>query len=76
MNEKLKLLVAEILAIPASSIDSGTNAKTESRWDSLRHMNLMFAVEEAYGVRFEDEEIARLVSVSAIEAALATRGIH
>jgi acyl carrier protein len=76
MNEKLKLLVAEILAIPADSIDADTSAKTQSRWDSLRHMNLMFAIEESYGVRFEDEEIARLVSVSSIEAALAMRGIH
>ena len=73
MDEKLKLLVAEVLAVPADSVASDTSAKTEPRWDSLRHMNLIFAVEEAYGVRFEDEEIAGLISVPAIEAALAKR---
>ena len=73
MDEKLKKLVAEILAIPEASVDADTGAKTEPKWDSLRHMNLVFALEEAYGVRFEDDEIGGLTNVLAIESALASK---
>lgn len=73
MEEKLKLLLAEILMVPVDSIDASTSPKTQPKWDSLRHMNLMFALEDAYGVRFDDEEIPRLTSVPDIEAALARR---
>lgn len=70
MDTKLQGLVAEILGIPVESVHSGTSTDSESEWDSLRHMNLIFAIEDGYGVRFEDEEIAKLTSVEKIEQSL------
>jgi acyl carrier protein len=40
------------------------------RWDSLKHMEIVFALEDRYGVRFHESEFVQLDSSSAITAAL------
>ncbi len=48
----------------------GRPISTEARrqdvpeWDSLKHMQLVFAVEEQFNVQFSEEEIAGLDSVA------------
>ncbi len=38
--------------------------ETEGRWDSLRHIELIFALEEKFGIRFDEEEMPVLNSLS------------
>ena len=35
-------------------------------WDSLKHIEVIFALEDALGVRFDADELGSLVSVQAI----------
>jgi acyl carrier protein len=35
-------------------------------WDSLKHIELVFALEDALGVRFETDEIGELADVASI----------
>ena len=39
-------------------------------WDSLKHMEIVFALEDRYGVRFDESEFVQLDTSSAITAAL------
>jgi acyl carrier protein len=48
---------------------------TVKSWDSLRHLNLILALEEKFGVTFEAEEIPELVSVRVIAKALESRNV-
>lgn len=73
MDSKLRNTIAAALGMNEDEITRETSAGNEPRWDSLRHMNLVFALEDAFGVRFSDEEIPMLTSVRAIEEALAKR---
>ncbi len=75
MNDQLRQILADALGVALSAINEQTGSTTEPRWDSLRHMQIVFALEDVYGVRFRDDEIAGLPSVSAISAALAQRGV-
>lgn len=75
MTSKLFILIAEILEIPPNAINIQTSVATEQRWDSLRHMQIVFAVEDAFGIHFRDEEIPMLTSVRAISDALANYGV-
>lgn len=76
MNDELRAVLSEVLGITPENVTEHTSTQTEPKWDSLRHMNLIFALEDCYGVRFSDEEIPSLTSVSAVEAALVSRGKH
>lgn len=74
MDTKLRKIMVEILGVDEDSIDSEVSVENEPRWDSLRHMNLIFALEDTYGIRFSDDQISALTSVRAIEKALTRQG--
>ena len=41
-----------------------------SQWDSVRHMNVVLAIENEFGIEFNDAELATLKSVSVIATAV------
>jgi acyl carrier protein len=42
-------------------------------WDSLAHVNLMFAIEEEFGVHFRDHEFGQFADVGALRRFLEER---
>lgn len=68
LNEaKLKSTIAAILEIDESSIDQNTSMDNVENWDSIRHMDLILAIEEEFGVSVPDEEAADLTSYPLIK---------
>ena len=60
----------QVLELDPNAINEDTSVDNQPKWDSLRHMSLIFAVEEGFGVRFEDDQLPELTSVAAFERAL------
>jgi acyl carrier protein len=72
MNEQaLKQLMATVLRVPADSISDATSMDTVESWDSLKHMNLVLALEEEFGVTIPDEDAANITSYPLIKLVLA-----
>lgn len=67
-------VVARALHAAVDSVGNATSAATLRR-GSLRHLDLMTAVEDAYDVRFSTAEIPRATSVSAIRRLLRENGV-
>jgi acyl carrier protein len=44
-----------------TGVENPTRGEVE-KWDSLVHMEIVFMLEDAFGVRFSEDEIARLGS--------------
>ena len=61
-EERLRRVVATILGVDAAAIGPAASKDTIGAWDSLRHMNLILALEEELGVTIPDEEAAHLTS--------------
>lgn len=53
-------IVGNILGVDPTSLNEASNASNVPQWDSLRHIEVIFAVESAYQVRFTMPEIAGL----------------
>ncbi len=66
MEDKIKEILATVLEIDQSEVNNDTNPDTVSNWDSLRHMKLVFAIEDEYGVQFSDDQIIQLTDVGKI----------
>ncbi len=66
MEDKIKEILATILEIDQSDINNNTNPDTVSSWDSLRHMKLVFSIEDEYDVQFSDDQIIQLTDVGKI----------
>lgn len=53
--------------------DDMTAADIEG-WDSLAHINLMFALESEFGVTFQGDQLAELADIGALQRFLAGEG--
>ncbi len=56
-------LVEICSAVLEHPVDATASRATDAAWDSLRHMQVIFAVEEKYDNSFTEEEIFRLDSI-------------
>lgn len=62
MEEKLKEIFAAVLGIKAEMVGDDTEASNIENWDSLKHMNLIVAVESEFDIEIEEEDIIELMS--------------
>lgn len=67
---KVKEVMSTVLGVDASAIDDGASMDTIPSWDSLRQMNLVLALEEAFGVSFPDEDAANATSFKLLSLVL------
>jgi acyl carrier protein len=51
--------IGNVLGRPVS-VGECISRETEPRWDSLSHAMIMFSVEDAFGVKFTEEELQKL----------------
>ena len=75
MNERVRHILGVVLEMPEQQIDEKLSAEVTSNWDSIRHLNLVMALEDAFGVSFSSDELGRLTSYRAIVDALGQRGV-
>ena len=64
-----KVLARALKTDPATISDNATQMDL-SEWDSVRHMNVILALENDFGVEFEDAELPTLTSVPLMVAAI------
>ena len=60
---QIQSAVAELLTITLGrqiTQNESVSRDSESNWDSLRHIELILMLEEHFGVRFSEEEMAAL----------------
>jgi len=62
--------MSQIFDIDPSSIVAESSPQTIERWDSLKHMQLIMALEDEFGIRFSDDDIPELTSFKLIEDAI------
>ena len=66
MFETVRQVMAQVFQIDAESIRDDTSPESVERWDSLKHMQLIMALEDEFGIEFPDESIPELLSFALI----------
>jgi acyl carrier protein len=66
-NIKIKQVMSAVFEISVESIADDASSDNIENWDSLRHMNLILALEEEFGVSIPDEEVGNLLNYKLIE---------
>jgi len=69
----LKNLLAEVLQIPAATVTDDLAMKDLEAWDSLKHMELIVALEQSFELEFSFDDIVAMQSVGAIKQILKER---
>jgi citrate synthase len=66
LAKPLEEVIAVALRISPTQITDALAFNAIPEWDSLAHMELMLALESAYGVPIDEDQMIELISVGAI----------
>ena len=61
--EKLSAVIAETLGLDDVTMTRSTSAEDVDGWDSVAHVQIMVAVEAAFGIRFRTSDMTGLRNV-------------
>lgn len=70
MLEDLKIIFADVLEINANLVSEKSTIENLEGWDSLKHLELVLAIEKKYNINFEPHEVILLNSVERILSAI------
>ena len=59
---RIKNVMSAVFDIPVDQIKDNSSADTIESWDSLKHMNLVVALEEEFEIEFKDDEIIEMIN--------------
>ena len=68
-------IVAGVLNIDPTSLNEKSNATNTDNWDSLRHIEVILAVETAYNVRLAISEVMNMQNLADMRAVLEKKNI-
>ena len=73
MKERILKIMAEVFEMNTQDFPDSINQEHIDNWDSLRHLNLVVELEEAFEVSYEPEEIAVMTSIEKIAEITSTK---
>jgi acyl carrier protein len=68
-------IIGKVLGVDPNSLSEESNASNTPKWDSLRHIEVVFAIENAFHVRFTMPEIAGLRKLGDIRQLLTQKNV-
>ena len=76
MDDKVRQIMALLFEVNAEEINFESSPDTIDNWDSLRHMNLVTALEEEFEIRFSDEQIIEMLNFQLVLEVLRENGVR
>lgn len=67
IEERLQNVVRKALDLPELVLEVSTNAFTVPGWDSLKHVEILLAIQDEYMVHFRPTEVIRLNNVGDLQ---------
>jgi len=67
VSTEIKNVMSAVFEVPVEQITEGSSADTIDAWDSLKHLNLILALEEEFDISIPDEEVGNLFNYKLIE---------
>ena len=74
MDHELSTILAAVFNLREDEITDASTMDNIAAWDSLKHMEMIYSVEEHFGIRLTADEIVEMTSVAAVERILKGKG--
>ena len=75
-EQKLKQVLSSIFNVSLDMISESASPDTIESWDSIRHMNLVLALEEEFDIEFTDDQVVEILSYKLIKIVLQEHGVE
>lgn len=73
LSQQVRQIVSDVFGVPMDHVREDSSPETVETWDSMRHLNLVLAVEEKFNLQFTPEEMEQMRSVGQIVELVHTR---
>jgi acyl carrier protein len=67
LRERILKVMSLVFEVPVESLNEDSSSDTIGSWDSLKHLNLILALEEEFNVEIPDEEVGNLMNYKLIK---------
>ena len=67
MEKRIRTIMSAVFALPIESINDESSPDSIESWDSLKHINLVVALEEEFEINFTDNEILEIINFKLIK---------
>jgi acyl carrier protein len=74
LQKRLEEVFQEVFDDEHLMLTDATTAQNIPAWDSVAHINLMFSIEQAFGVHFSGNELAEFNNIGELKAFLMSKG--
>lgn len=74
LHDRLQELFQSVLNNDELELRDDMTAAQVPGWDSVAHINLMFAIEQTFGVQFPGNELAEFKNIGELKEYLRVRG--
>jgi acyl carrier protein len=66
IKQRILTVMGTVFEMDTTDIPENATPKVVKNWDSLKHMNLILALEDEFQLRFSDDEITDLLDLPTI----------
>jgi acyl carrier protein len=73
LEDRIREVMSGVLELDPDAIGAEFGRDDTPLWDSLNHLRLITALEEAFGIRFDMREVSRMERFEAIQHAVVER---
>lgn len=73
IDEKIVNVISKIVNMPVTEVLENFESGKYIFWDSITHLNLIFALEEELDVSFEEEDIVKMNDYNEIRAVISSK---
>ena len=67
VNERIKDTMAAVFNMPVKKISNASSRDNIKNWDSIKHLQLIMALEEEFNVTIDEEHAAGMLNYSLIQ---------
>ena len=67
LDDKIKNIMSIVFDVSVDELDEKSTPNTVEHWDSLNHMKLVLALEEEFGIQFNEQDALDLQSFKLIK---------
>jgi acyl carrier protein len=73
LKKRIRDIMSIVFDIEKEQIKDNSEPGLIENWDSLRHMNLIVALEEEFGIIFTDDEMTELLNMELITSIISDK---
>ncbi|MDP8957904.1 MAG: acyl carrier protein [Actinomycetota bacterium] len=75
LHDRLEKIFRNVLGNDSIELRDETTAADIEGWDSIAHINLMFSIEQEFGIQFVGNEFAQFTDVGDLKRSLEQKAV-